>query len=469
MRTKKSRALWMAALPLVLGGLVATQTASSAASMHCTERVGGMLPGGPGHSGTIYAGTWTCGDVIGFCGDFSLHNPNGAGGTSVLHSMPHMTALKSAEFAIINHEYRLTTDKLLAAEAAYAEWKLRGGSDFNTYNHWAVSHNLFASFRKASQKMIDRAHLLADPKLSVNLKPSYTGDTKTDYVQNTGTGGKPIPGMRNHLSVNANGKLSRTSGTSNAKGHTPFGLTKSDLGTVTVHASAQVVDVHYIVSTVPTIGEQHIFAVPRVKTISAVASFNKKLNAPTVSSVCDTSCNGNAKLAVHFCNPKGAATWTYFGHDQNGHLVMTFNVGGGDCKTKHFTMHDGDELHGSYCLSRGGVCFTKKTDYGHVYKVKCPHGVKVYEGSGCDCTGLLKYTILVQQLEDIRSYKVVITDVDTKTTETHTLAMGDNNYTPKGVKAGDHISISVTAYDKSTGKAMKTWPFSDVVSSPTAA
>lgn len=447
---------------LIISALVALMlvAAPAVAATNCVTRVGGTLPGGPGHSSTVWVGTWKCGSIVGFCGNFSLHGPDQSGNTKVISKMPGMSQAKSDIFAQINGTYRNTNDRATAMAAGYAEWKIVGDKSFKKYNKWAVKNNLFPSVRARASAMITKAKQQLGLKMTVSLKPALVGQTKKGNVLVTGANGAALAGVKVNLSV-SNGTLSRTSGVSNANGKVGFKLKRTNVGKVQVSAKASVIRVRHILSTVPTVGQQHIYAVPLKKSRVAHASYDKQPGKPTVKSVCDTDCDGTATITTSYCNPVDAVTYRYQGV-VSGNVVVDMKVAGGDCKSKRFVLTDGDKLTGKYCLVRGGDCFTGWVKIPGVFEVKCPPAPEVYFSAICDCEGVKDYTALVAVPASPRVFKARVTINGDAFGSVITLNNGQNNKIPLGdVKAGDTVSILITVYHQTSGAKLADWTYSD--------
>lgn len=433
-----------ALLATVVTALLCSQIGSASASNYCVERVGVMLPGGPGHPGPVYAGTWKCGSVVGFCGNFPLHSPNHSGSTAILHRHPGLSQHRSDLAAWINGTYRLTNNRQTAARAQYAYWKVLGGKQFRTYDHWATRHHRFGKIRHGANQMIARAELMVGLRLRVHVAAAVVGQTKHDYVKVTGTGGKPVRGVRVSLSSNANGHLSAKSSVSNRKGLAWFYLKQVDLGKAAVTASVRTVNLRYIVSTVPSVGRQHIYAVTRHRTLRARASANKLPSGPTMSTSCTTQCDGVARVTWIKGVETGASAMRYKFNVGNKTVARCDAAGGHNCKASA-KLSDGTVWSSySYCYLTKvhGRCKTSWVTVKVHEEIICPAWVQwTFK---CDCGGApeLQATSLVSSP---RSYSFTVQYGSNS--KTVSLANGTpKNVALTGYKSGQEIAASFSAY-----------------------
>jgi len=435
----------------------------------CTTHVGVTMPSGPGHSdGPVWSGTFKCGKFVGFCGDFALHNPNSSSGTAVFSKWPGLSKEKSKIAAYITATYQDTGDPYTAASAAMAVWGVIGSPAFNKYNAWLTNTGQFPDIRARAAQMTAEATEASAPKATVTLTPAYTGQTSAGNVQVTGTSGLPLGGLKVKLDANKNGKLDIKSGVTDANGMVAFNLKKTGYGAVKVEASVSIIDTGYILRTSPSVGRQRIFRVPRMKQINANASYNLKLGTPTVQTVCDTDCSGNATVTVSFCNPAGAATYRLFGQVGDHTVLKQDFPGDGSCPAYQLRLHDENVLVLSYCLVKKGKCFTNKFQTV-VYEVKCPPAPEVWFSSVCTCNGLANFNVLVKVPASGRIFTASATVNDVLVMGATQLTPGQDNVLPiPGVTAGSTVAVTVQVTHQATGELMASWTFTGTAPTTTS-
>lgn len=373
--------------------------ATASAATSCTEKVGMMLPGGPGHSSSVYAGTWKCGELVGFCVNFGLHGPDQNVGPHVIGQIPGTTQAESDVAAMIDGTYRLTTNKLVAAQAAYAIWKIIGDKDFRTYNAWAVRTNQFPDVRKGASRMIAEAKQLLGLRLKVKLVTGEIGKFVPGVVK-ASSHGKPLAGVKVSLTAQ-NGTLSRSGGVTNEAGELKFKVYGTTLGVkTTVHAKTSVVKVGYIVSTSPTVGQQTIVSVPKKVQKQAMASYLATVKGPKIVSECDTNCDGTADMTVNAC---AANVKLHYVGSVDGAVAYEMTVAAKTCKTKRFQLVDQDVLSHKVCSWAGGACTSDYVRLPGKFVVNCPPAPPVFMQVGCDCEDVKDFTLVIDMTNITRT------------------------------------------------------------------
>ena len=440
------------------------------ASSACKTHIGLSLPSGPGHSdGAVFAGTFKCGSFVGFCGDFTLHNPDSSSKTVRFSRWPGLSSDASKVAAQLTGTWQDTRDPFTAASAAMAVWSTINSKAFRTYNAWLTETGQFPELRTRMAEMIAQARNDIGAKLTVNLTPAYTGQTTPGNAQVIGTAGAALPGIVTKLSVNSNGSVSPRSGSTDANGVVNFNLKKTDTGSVRVDASASIIDTSIIYRTTPTKGRQQIYRVPKKKSIKANASYDLTLGAPTVQTVCDSDCSGNATVNVSFCNPVGASTYRLYGKVGDTTVLKQDLAGDGSCPTFALRLHDEDVLDLSYCLVKKGKCFT--TEYETVtYEVVCPPAPVVYFSAVCNCNGLQSFDALLRVPASGRVFTASASVNGVPVVGATRLTPGQDNTLPlTGVTAGSTVSINVVVTHQGSGAQIASWTYNSVAPSTTLA
>lgn len=432
-------------------------------SVSCVTYVGITMPAGPGHAdGPVFAGTFKCGKFVGFCGDFALHNPNSSSSTATFNKWPGLSTEKSRIAATITATYQDTKDEFTTAAAAMAVWGVINTPAFRKYNAWLAATGQFPEVRARAAEMLNDATNRAGTRAAVSLTPAYTGQTSAGFVQATGALGSPVSGLKVKLDANKNGKLSVQSGVTDANGVVAFNLRKTGYGTVEVDASVTVIDTGYILRTTPSVGRQRIFRVPRMKNIKANASYQLKLGAPTVQTVCDTDCSGNATVSVSFCNPAGASTYRLFGTVGDTTVLKQDIPGDGSCPVYTLRLHDENVLILSYCLVKKGKCFTDKFQTV-VYEIKCAPAPEVYLNVKCNCNGMTLFELIAAVPASSRVFTMTASVNGVPNIGTAVLTNGQNNPIPvSGVTPGSTVVVNIVATHQVTGELMGSWSYTVV-------
>lgn len=438
------------------------------ASTACKTNIGLTLPSGPGHSdGAVFAGTFKCGSFVGFCGDFVLHNPNSSSQTVRLGRWPGLSSDASKVAAQLTATWQDNKDPFTAAAAAMAVWSTINSKGFRTYNAWLTETGQYPELRARANEMIAQANNDVAAKLTVNLTPAYTGQTTPGNAQILGSAGLPLSGIATKLSANSNGSVSPKSGTTDGNGMVAFNLKKTDTGTVRVDASASVVDTSIIYRTTPSKGRQQIYRVPKKKTIKANASYNQTLGAPTVQTVCDSDCSGNATVNVSMCNPAGAYTYRLYGRVA-GSLVLKQDLpGDASCPVFALRLHDEQVLELSYCLVKNGKCFTK--EYETIkYEVVCPPAPLVFFSAVCNCNGLQSFDTLIKVPASGRVFTATASVNGVPAVGATRLTPGQDNVLQiPGITAGSTVTINVVVTHQSSGAQLNSWTYTGVAPSTT--
>jgi len=158
----------------VVFGFASTTTQVAEAAASCTLKVGKTYPGGPGHPSSVHAGVWKCGGHVGFCVDFGKGVSNSTSVKSI-SKIPGLSKAKSQQIMAIANKYSSTKDPVLASNAGFAIWRIKGGHDIKTWYPWALKKGYISAAQDA--RINDIIAKSKDPalKLSVTLQPVFLG------------------------------------------------------------------------------------------------------------------------------------------------------------------------------------------------------------------------------------------------------------------------------------------------------
>ncbi len=383
----------------LLGAGISTATASAspanpsaaakpaAAAEKATKAVGITYEGGPGHPGPVWAGTWDNG-TRGFCIDFELHTPSSTGTTKLTGSIPGMSAKQSSRIKAITNAYSTTTSSKKAALAQLAIWTVEADSNFAK---WYKASEVTKADRKAVKALVadaDRGPF----KVGVSTSKVEVGQDGTGTVKLVG--GDP-GGVKLSVALTATGAKIRT--VDGAKG-TKGTLDSGGLKFTYERTAPGKIDVQAVLTTPsPKIAGLSVTQKDHQRTLSggfvetAIASYAYQLTPgkPTISSKCNTDCNGVASLSFSVCNPAGAdaVTWT---QKAGSDVVATLSAAGGKCVKKSAKVSDGQKIAASYCYSQsvGSACVTDTVKVPGTYEVVCPVWVKATYVMSCECVGV---------------------------------------------------------------------------------
>lgn len=386
--------LSVALLGAGIGGATATAVGSpvaaepAAKAEKATKAVGISYEGGPGHSGPVWAGTWDNG-TRGFCIDFELHTPSSTGTTKITGSIPGMSAKQSSRIKAITNAYSTTTSSKKAALAQLAIWSIEADPNFST---WYKASAVTKADRKAVKAVVadaDRGPFT----IGVSSSKVHVGQDGTGKIKLVG-GGDP-GGIKLPVVLTATGAKIRTvGGVKGAKGTLrsgglPFTYERTAPGKIEVKAALSMPSPKTAGLSVTQEDHQRTLSGGFVET--AIANYAYKLTPgkPTVSSKCNSDCQGVSALSFAVCNPVGAdaVTWT---HKVGSDVVATLSAAGGKCVKKSAKVPDGQKIVASHCYTAtlGGACTTGAVKSAGSYEVVCPVWVKATYLMSCDCGGV---------------------------------------------------------------------------------
>lgn len=376
-----------------VGATVGATTASADTYTTGSHAVGLTFPGGPGHSGPVWAGTWNNGRR-GFCLDFGSAMPNRRGQSLITGNVPGMDAEESKQAKFIANKYDLSGSPEASANAAFAIWRLQHDKNLMTWYAWARSKNVITAARHTDvDAILADARQHAAYKMSVSTTQVHVGQTGSGTVKVLGSNGKPAVGRS--VTLTATGaKVLSVNGVAGAKGATrSTGLVftyqrtaagKSSFKAVLSSDSSALAQI-----SLSAAGHQRTLSGGYAEAAAATHSFDLPVNGPSIAASCDTDCNGNAQVTIQFPNPKGAQAikWTM----KASLPVPTLSAKGGDIGKIVVSLADGTVFTGStYCYTGsvlGGPCATAEvfvpTTFGEIV---CPPWAQGELVLPCRCT-----------------------------------------------------------------------------------
>jgi hypothetical protein len=393
---KKLTVFFMGAILVggTVGATVGSNTATAVTYRTANHAVGLNFKGGPGHWGTVWAGTYNNGRR-GFCIDFGKRMPNQRGQALLTGNVPGMSAEESKQAKFIANKYDLNGSREASANAGLAIWKLQHDSGFNTWYAWARSRNVVTNTRaRAVDAIISDARQHAAYKMSVSTNQVYLGQTGSGTVKVLGSNGKPAVGRS--IALTATGaKILTVNGVAGSKGTTrstgavfTYQRTTADKTSFKValtsdsSATAQI--------SLSSWGHQRTLSGGYAEGAAATYVYFLAVVGPSMSSACDTDCNGMSKVTFQYTNPKGAQAikWT---EKAGTRVVATLSARGGTTSIPVVvSLGDGTVItSSSYCYTGsvlGGPCTTATVAVRTNFEVVCPAWAQGELQLPCRCT-----------------------------------------------------------------------------------
>ncbi len=382
--------------------------------------LGTIYPAGAGHTtGTVFVGLWSWRNELGFCIDFTRHNPSGSGTVILNGAVPGMTAAVSAKIFSIVNQYGHSRNKTEVTAAGLAVWKLRNEPQFTAY--WN-SHKIPQAMMNLVATMV--AQTPGPFKVSVASTPVLPGQKSIVMATVTGAGNKSAPaGLQVNLAA-VGGTLLRAAGVTNARGQFATTFTRTSVGAVTISVAGKLPSATHALLTIAAPGTQRLLVGEFTQPESAKISYNKQFATPTATTACTTNCDGVATVSFQVCNPAGAATtrWSWTNVATKKSLVAVI-VTGGTCKTATALIPDTTKVQSSYCLYVSGKCTSAEVNVGSPAEIVCPPwaSMDVPVHFGCNTCSLGSVTFTVPA--STRFYVGVVT-YNGKTVTTNLVAGG---------------------------------------------
>lgn len=381
-------------LSMLMLSVTVGATAASATTYYAgTHAVGLTFKGGPGHWSSVWAGTHNNGKR-GFCIDFGLATPNRAG-TTVLSNLivvPGMSLEESKQAKFIANKFSATTSTQLAANASFAIWQLQHDAAFNTWYSWARSTGIVTLARHTAITAIRLDAQQHGPyKMTVSSTKVQVGQKASGPVKVLGSNGKPAVGRTVTLTATS-AKILTVNGVVGSKGTTRstgvvFTNQRTNVGKVSFKSLLTSPSSATAGISISSAGHQRTLS--GGYTESAVAYFSYDLTAgkPTVTSVCDTDCDGQSTVTFKYSNVSGAQAikWT---EKVGTTVVATLNVAAGTTGSKAVRLTDGNVITTSYCYTGtvlGGSCTTATVNVAGSFEVVCPAWAQGEIKLPCSC------------------------------------------------------------------------------------
>ena len=387
---KKLTALFMGAI--LVGGTVganATTTASAVTYVTATHAVGLTFAGGPGHTRSVWAGTWNNG-VRGFCLDFGKSTANRSGRSVIAGNIPGMTAEESKQAKFIANKYSLTESREAAANAGLAVWRYQHDSAFNTWYKSARARGVITTARhNAVDAIILDARQHFDYKITVDtITKVHVGQKGHGTVKVLGSNGRPAVGRSVLVGV-SNGKILTVNGVAGTRGTTQatgvvFTYQRTTTSTVYFKATITAPSSAKAGLSISSSGHQRTLSGGFVETDWDYHSYYLRVNAPMMATTCDTDCEG-ATITFRFPNPGAQAIkWT---ERIGARDVLTQSVKANTTITKSIRLKDGEKITTSeYCYTVRGVCTAAPVVLKTPYEIVCPAWAQAELKLPCNCT-----------------------------------------------------------------------------------
>lgn len=440
---------------ILFGGPLGANTASAVPTFSTGARaVGVYFPGGPGHSGIVWAGTYNNGQR-GFCLDFGKAMPNRKGISVITGNVPGMNAEESKQAKFIANKYDNNGLPHTAANAGLAIWRLQHDSAFTTWYSSARSRGVIDGARdKAVNAILIDAQQHAPYKMSAGTTQVQVGQTGSGTVKVLGSNGKPAVGRA--VTVQAtSARILTVNGVAGSKGTTRstgvvFTYQRNTTGKT---AFAAVLNDDSSVRagvSMSSAGHQRTLSGGYMEGVAAHYSYDKAAGGPTIASACDTDCDGQSTVTFRFANPPGAQSikWT----EKVGTVVVaTLSAKPGTTGTAVARLTDGKVITtSSYCYTGsvlGGPCKTATVDVPTHFEVVCPAWAQGELKLPCNCTPNLPASVtLTSPAGSPRFYRGFISIKGVVTHQPDLVNGKPATITTGALGAGTNVVISFTVY-----------------------
>ncbi len=445
----------LSALLLSLSIGTTTVTATAATYLTATRAVGLSFKGGPGHWATVSATTWNNGKR-GFCIDFGKAMPNRAGTTVLSASalVPGMNAEESKQAKFIANKYAATTSPETAANASLAIWVRQHDAAFNTWYSWARSHGVITAARyNAVNAMLADATQHAPYKMSESTSQVLPGQIGSGAVKVLGSNGKPAVGRT--VTLTATGaKILTVNGVAGSKGTTRstgvvFTNQRTNTGAATFKAVLTSPSSATAGISISSAGHQRTLSGGYTESAVAYYSYNKLAGRPSITSVCDTDCNGLSTVTFKFANPSGtqAIKWT----EKVGTVVVaTLSAKPGTTGSAVARLTDGKIItSSSYCYTGtvlGGACTTATVVVATPFEIVCPAWAVASFTVSCNCTAKTSSATITAPAGSPRFYRGSVS-INGVVTQTQDLVNGQVTIIKSGtISAGSTVIVRFTAF-----------------------
>jgi hypothetical protein len=403
-----------------------------------------------------WIGTWRTADGIGFCIEFDKAHPNSSGVKPVGKTVPGMSADQSTRVRYVTNTYGSTRSKVDGAAAAIYVWKVQDTDRFDRYYAKLVKDGLVSSaIRKRVAEIGAEAKNHGPYTLRMTMGSGYVGQSVKGQVTVRAANGKGVKGMRVALATNGNGTVTKQDRSSDASGRIAFTARVTRLGALRVNATLSVPGPGIWV-TQPTAGRQRlVLAGKQTTTAKATVASERRIGAPTVSSVCDSDCNGAAPVMVRMANPCGSLVLREFVY-RDGNRTPVAVVDVAPCRTASasVTLPDNAHVTTAFCyLNAQKACIAAPKANAGSLRVVCPPGVEFRFSGACPCTDVKRITYAVlAPAGSVRKFTVTMVRTGPSGPRTtHTVVLRNGAWTPLPavtLSRGDNVQLSVSVLGK---------------------
>jgi len=438
---------------ILIHGTVGAPTASAGTTTG-SHAVGLLFPGGAGHSGNVWAGTWNNGRR-GFCLDFGKSTPNQSGISMITGNIPGMNAEESKQAKFIANKYDNNGSGQTAANAGLAIWRLQHDSAFTTWYSYSRSKGIIDAARdKAVNAILIDAQQHAPYRMSASTTAVLVGQKGSGTVKVLGNNGRSAVGRSVTVSATS-ARILSVNGVAGTKGHTRstgvvFTYQRNTTGKVSF--KAVLTDDSSAKAGVSTSSAGHQRTLSGGYSESAVATyaFEKTPGRPTIGSACDTDCDGQATVTFRFANPAGAQAikWT----EKVGNVVVaTISAKAGTTGTAVTRLTDGKVITtSSYCYTGsvlGGRCTTATIVLQTPYEIVCPAWANGELKLPCNCTPDLPASVTLASPAGSTRYYRGFVSINKGAPIAKDLVNGKpDTITTGNLGAGTNVVVSFTVY-----------------------
>ena len=377
---------------ILFGGVGAT-TATAGTYATGSPAVGLSFPGGPGHPGPVWAGTWQNGQK-GFCIDFGEGTPNRKGSRVINGPIPGMTAEASRQAMLIANKYDKNGSSQTTANAGIAIWRLQHDSAFNKWYGFARKAGVITTAREdAINAIINDARQHAPYNMHVTADKVLFGQSAKGTVKVFGSNGKPAVGRS--VTVTATGAhILTVNGVKSHKGivrstFVAFTYQRTATAKVTFKATLASDSSTKARVSVSSAGHQRTLSGGFTETEAKPFDYETTVNGPEITQECATNCDGVSKVTFTFNNPAKAQNITWEERIGSDRVQFSARPGAtGTSKPAYFA--DGKVItSSSYCYTGsvfGGKCTTPWVTQKIKREIVCPAWAKGELELPCNCT-----------------------------------------------------------------------------------
>jgi hypothetical protein len=395
-----------------------------------------------------WIGSWKIKEGSGFCIQFNLGHPQDTGAHKV-HKVPGMGPKTSARAMYITNAYATTKNDREGAAAAIAVWKLQNTSRFNSYYKWLDKHHkVSASLKKRVAQILNESYAHGPYKLSVKQSAGLVGQVITGTVTARAVHNHAAAGKLVSLSLSNAHRISGPSRTG-SKGVSKFKARVTDIGTVTSRVTLTAPSSKTVWLTSATPGHQKlIVAGPFHEKTHATASSQKTVGGVSLTSNCNTNCNGEATVrATTPVIPAGAKSVKYTLRVGSKAVATLIASAGHSATATTPKLRDTTHVTTEYCyVDSHGKCVTKTVHFKGSFEVVCPPSATANLIINCSCSPVRQVRVSAMPSPENKRYDTLTLRVGSSS---RTVALTNGKSTtvgPLAVKRGDNVSCVYHAY-----------------------